>query len=68
MNNNRLQDQVLILQAVKQVKAELERCDPNQWITQGEIMLRLVTLYSLLDIDRITLLALRADTRRSEAA
>lgn len=65
---NRLQDQVLILQAIKVVKKQLEEQDPERWIEQGEILLRLVTLYSLLDIDRLSMLVLTADTRKEDKA
>lgn len=65
---NRLQDQVLILQAIKVVKVQLEEQDPERWIEQGEILLRLVTLYSLLDIDRLSRIVLTTDTRKEDIA
>jgi hypothetical protein len=68
MNSNRLQDQVLILGGIKQVKKELEAHDPEAWIAQGEILLRLITLYSLLDIDRLAYLCLAADDRKEDKA
>jgi len=51
--NRRLYDQVLVMNAIVIVKKQLEEQDPEMWIEQGEILLRLVTLYSLLDIDRL---------------
>jgi hypothetical protein len=65
----RLEDQIMILNAIKLVKEELIRewTDPDSnWIKQGEVLMRLTTLYSLLDVDRIMVLMIAADTRNSE--
>jgi hypothetical protein len=68
MNQNRLQDQVLIMGAIKVVKQELKTCNPDNFLESGEIVVRLMTLYSLLDIDKLMAITLKADTRDKEAA
>ena len=55
--NRRLDDQAMILEAIKVVKQEMEKqhaAEPDNWLELGKIMLRLGNLYSLLDIDRLT--------------
>jgi hypothetical protein len=47
------EDQKLIIEAIKIVKAELGAIDPQDWLRQGETCVRLATLYSLLDVDYI---------------
>jgi hypothetical protein len=58
-----MQDQVLVMGAIKVVKQELAKSNSENWIEQGEIVVRLATLYSLLDIDKLMWLALAADMR-----
>lgn len=73
MNNKRLQDQVLILAAIRQVKQQLaksmkDELEDNNWMRTGEILIRLTTLYSCLDIDRLTRIVLATDTRKENKA
>lgn len=65
--NRRLNDQVLILEAVssvrKEFRASVERGD--SFLDTGPILIRLVTLYSLLDVEQIKE-AVDAMDRRNE--
>lgn len=74
MKQKRLSDQVLVMSAIRQVKRELEQHmvkDQSDWTVSyhtAEILVRLGTLYSLLDLDKLTYLVLQADTRQDKAA
>lgn len=59
----RLRDQVLILEAIGQVKRELEDKKAESWIVTGEVMVRLATLYSLLDVTRLKAIVETIDKR-----
>ena len=66
--NRRLDDQALILQGIRQVKAELEKQhaeNPEDWLTLGHILLRLQNLYSLLDVDKLAELVDQENNRRA---
>lgn len=66
----RLSDQVLILQAVGQVRAELKQAYARgeNFIVIGEVMLRLATLYSLLNVEQLTQAVEAVDTRNERKA
>lgn len=57
----RLNDQVIVLEAIAEVRKSLNK-DMN-WIEQGEVMVRLATLYSLLNVDKLRDAAVQADQR-----
>lgn len=68
--NRRLNDQVLILEAISNVRKELKaRADRGEsWIEIGKVMVRLTTLYSLLNVDQIKVAVEAADTRDERKA
>lgn len=59
----RLADQVLILEAIESVRQELKDKMHESWIVHGEILVRLVTLYSLLDPTRLKQIVKETDDR-----
>lgn len=59
----RLEDQVLILRAIAQVRDELILHQHESWLVIMEIMTRLATLYSLLNVTMLERLASEADSR-----
>lgn len=59
----RLSDQVMVLQSIKDVKAELAAANADDPREISEIMIRLGTLYACLDIERITRVLRDTDTR-----
>lgn len=62
----RLNDNVIVLQAIESVRAELfaaHATNPDNWMETGKILLRLSTLYSLLDVKRIALILEEQDAR-----
>jgi hypothetical protein len=48
-----MKDQVVILEAILRVRAELDLTDRENWTARTKVILRLVTLYSLLDVKAI---------------
>ena len=69
----RLNDQILVMRALKLVKQELAvEMDKgeNNWINSGEVLVRLTTLYSLLDLDRLEAICVAqcAEQRDDKAA
>jgi hypothetical protein len=65
MQNRRLEDQTLILEAISNVRKELRAriARGNNSIEINKVMLRLGTLYSLLDVERLAQITQEADTR-----
>lgn len=61
----RLEDQVYVLEAIAQVREELKRAAERgeNGIVTGEILMRLSSLYTLLNTDRLLEAAKVADTR-----
>jgi len=68
--NKRLGDQVLILEAVSKVRQEFKDAvgRGESFIVTGEIMVRLCTLYSLLNVDQLKDVAVMADDRNERKA
>jgi len=60
----RLQDQLLVLEAITKLKHELEKAKHDSWVKQGEIAVRLATLYSLLDVETLKRVVTAADQRK----
>lgn len=61
--NRRIGDQVLVLDAIRSVRSELNRAKDESSIVTGEILVRLVTLYSLLNVEQLKDIAEQADDR-----
>lgn len=59
--NKRLGDQILILDAISNVRKELKRDMPQK--DAFEVMMRLTTLYSILNVDQLKDVAEEADVR-----
>jgi len=57
----RLNDQVLILDAISNVRKELKQDMPQK--DAFEVMMRLTTLYSILNVDQLKVVAEQADDR-----
>jgi hypothetical protein len=66
MNNRRLSDQVEILKAINDVRNEIKIAHKNGVpnFEQYEILGRLISLYSLLDVENLAQVAKNADIRR----
>lgn len=62
----RLNDQVLVLQAIHEVRKELDNTTVN--LELFEIMKRLSALYALLDVDRLAKVVSETDKRNHRKA
>lgn len=64
MYTKRLSDQIMILRSISDVRKELHESlilDNNVTIANSDILARLGTLYSLLDVDRIHAILKQSD-------
>jgi len=61
MSARRLTDQVLVLEAIGQVRSELKR--DMSMFDKIDVMTRLATLYSLVDVTRLKSLVEKIDDR-----
>lgn len=64
--NKRLGDQILILDAISNVRKELKRDMPQK--DAFEVMMRLTTLYSILNVDQLKVVVEQADDRNERKA
>ncbi len=63
----RLSDQALVLSAIGEVRSELEAAKDAPCMVRDDILVRLAALYALLDVNRLVVAVVVADSRSDVA-